>query len=213
MRVGDDAVAIKSGIDWAGRRFGRPSADMLFRRNTFVGRRFAMGSEMSGGIYNITLRDSTLGHPSLTPGHVPSVNLGGASSGVYIKSERGRGGTVAGILVLNVTLLGPTHTPFLFDLHYSDARRPTNASATPRIADVRLRDVLVVNASSSAKPGWAGSFVGLPEAPIEGLELANVTVVAGDSAGHKPSNEAWDCNSVGPIKATDCKPPLPKACW
>jgi hypothetical protein len=59
--VGDDAVAIKSGIDYAGRQFGRPSENMLFRNNVFASKHVSIGSEESGGVRNITITDCVLG--------------------------------------------------------------------------------------------------------------------------------------------------------
>ena len=43
MRVGDDAVAIKSGMDLAGRTFATPAQNMLFRNCTFANKHVSMG--------------------------------------------------------------------------------------------------------------------------------------------------------------------------
>ena len=43
FNVGDDALCVKSGIDWFGRQYARPAKNIMFRRNT-------IGSEMSGGV-------------------------------------------------------------------------------------------------------------------------------------------------------------------
>lgn len=57
IRVGDDAVSIKSGWDQYGVAFGMPSKNIQIRRvvaeNTHG---ISMGSEMSGGISNIKVR-------------------------------------------------------------------------------------------------------------------------------------------------------------
>ena len=42
LDVGDDIVAIKSGIDWLGRQYGRPSRDILIR-NLQVSRIIGVG--------------------------------------------------------------------------------------------------------------------------------------------------------------------------
>jgi len=61
VSVGDDAVAIKSGLNFAGREFAKPSANQVFRDCSFVSETFAIGSEMSGGVFNITVNNRTFG--------------------------------------------------------------------------------------------------------------------------------------------------------
>ena len=51
--VGDDTVAIKSGMDWAGRHFAHPAENILFRNCHFVQNAMAIGSEQSGGVANV----------------------------------------------------------------------------------------------------------------------------------------------------------------
>ena len=85
VAVGDDAVAIKSGIDLAGREFHTPSKDMVFRRCTFATKHVSIGSEESGGVSNITIEDTVLGSVALPPGK-------GNVPGIHLKAERGRGG-------------------------------------------------------------------------------------------------------------------------
>ncbi len=58
---GDDAVAIKSGRDWFGRTFGRPSANVIIRRlSVGTTHGISVGSEMSAGVYNVTFQDITM---------------------------------------------------------------------------------------------------------------------------------------------------------
>ena len=55
LASGDDTVAIKSGLDFFGRRYNRPSRDILFRNiTTGGGYGISIGSEVSGGIINVT---------------------------------------------------------------------------------------------------------------------------------------------------------------
>ena len=76
VRVGDDAVAIKSGIDFAGRAFDRPSQNMLFRNCTFESKHVSIGSEQSGGVRNVTIEDCTLGGLSdSSPAFAPGIHL------------------------------------------------------------------------------------------------------------------------------------------
>eukprot|EP01043_Picozoa_sp_COSAG02_P080491 COSAG02_NODE_19162_length_896_cov_6.226131_2_plen_224_part_01 len=78
----DDGVCMKSGLDGFGLNLGIPSEDVLVQNITCddAGRGgFAIGSEMSGGVRNVTYRNSRLG--------------GGPNSrGINIKPSVGRGG-------------------------------------------------------------------------------------------------------------------------
>jgi len=46
VSVGDNSVAIKSGIDYAGRTFGRPSYNIVMRDSTFVSETWASKFEL-----------------------------------------------------------------------------------------------------------------------------------------------------------------------
>ena len=52
---GDDAIAVKSGIDWLGYTYGRPTRNVLVTDLTVTsGNGIAIGSEQSAGIHNVT---------------------------------------------------------------------------------------------------------------------------------------------------------------
>jgi len=180
VKVGDDAVAIKSGIDFFGRQFGRPSENMLFRSNHFRNGHVALGSEESGGIHNITFLNNILGEEGIT-----------SSAGLDLKAERGRGGHIRNITFDGLHVLGFVKRPITIHMHYSDDRKPTNASATPAFSDITIQNVVVETAQDVT--GWAGSIVGLPESKIERLSLRNVTAkLASGSSSH----EGWQCEYV-----------------
>ena len=140
-------MAVKSGIDWCawtgrlplkpcvrtqardhaciyschrrwGRTFGRPSANVLVQRIT-VGTThgLSIGSEMSGGVNNVTFQDIVVTGAPFTPlcsraallsrtspPHLV-ITLAGASTGIHIKSQRGRGGVVEDILYRNISII------------------------------------------------------------------------------------------------------------
>lgn len=55
--VTDDAICVKSGLDWFGRTYGRPTRDVLVRRcEIAAGAGPTIGSEMSGGVENVSHR-------------------------------------------------------------------------------------------------------------------------------------------------------------
>lgn len=90
---GDDAIAIKSGANQDGWRLHTPTENIVIRRcRVQLGHELvAIGSELSGGIRNVYVRDCTFestGKP---------MNL------IFIKTNRGRGGFVENIHVENIT--------------------------------------------------------------------------------------------------------------
>ena len=78
--TGDDCIAIKAGRDWSGRMVNISTTNVLAEQNVFQqGHGVSIGSETSGWIRNVTIRDS---------------NLDGTALAVRIKTMRGRGGGV-----------------------------------------------------------------------------------------------------------------------
>ncbi|KAM3224495.1 hypothetical protein ACQJBY_057710 [Aegilops geniculata] len=91
ISVGDDAIAIKSGWDQYGIAYGRPSSNILIRNVTvrsLVSAGISIGSEMSGGVANIT---------------VENVRIWDSRRGVRIKTAIGRGGYIRNISYSNIT--------------------------------------------------------------------------------------------------------------
>ncbi|KAL5718970.1 hypothetical protein ACHQM5_011816 [Ranunculus cassubicifolius] len=89
ISTGDDLVAIKSGWDEYGIKYGQKSHDITIRRITgsspFAG--IAIGSETSGGVENILAE------------HITLFNMG---LGIHIKTNSGRGGVIKNITISNV---------------------------------------------------------------------------------------------------------------
>lgn len=59
--TGDDGLCIKSGKDASGRRLGMPTEDVLIENCTVYEAHggFTIGSEMSGGVRNVLVRNCT----------------------------------------------------------------------------------------------------------------------------------------------------------
>ncbi|XP_039004828.1 probable polygalacturonase [Hibiscus syriacus] len=94
ISVGDDAIAIKSGWDQYGIAYGRPSRNILIRNlivRSMVSAGVSIGSEMSGGVYNVT---------------VENVLIWSSRRAVRIKTAVGRGGYVRDITYQNLTFDG-----------------------------------------------------------------------------------------------------------
>ncbi|CAI9113828.1 OLC1v1014513C2 [Oldenlandia corymbosa var. corymbosa] len=91
ISVGDDAVAIKSGWDQYGIAYGRPSTNILIRNlivRSKISAGVSIGSEMSGGVSNIT---------------VQNLLVWNSKRGIRIKTSAGRGGYVRDITYQNLT--------------------------------------------------------------------------------------------------------------
>lgn len=58
---GDDGIAVKSGMDAAGIAFGVPTTNVLVEHSKFrFSHGLSIGSEVSGGIANVTFRHNAL---------------------------------------------------------------------------------------------------------------------------------------------------------
>ncbi|XP_058078700.1 probable polygalacturonase [Magnolia sinica] len=91
ISVGDDGIAIKSGWDQYGIAYGRPSSNIHIRNlvvQSTVSAGLSIGSEMSGGVSNIT---------------VENLLVWDSKRAVRIKTSPGRGGYVRHISFRNLT--------------------------------------------------------------------------------------------------------------
>ncbi len=98
----DDSICVKSGRDADGLRVNRVCENVTIQNcKLYAGAGITLGSETSGGIRNITIRDSY---------------YEGTGNGFRIKSARTRGGVLENILVENLTMVNVKHTfSFLLD--------------------------------------------------------------------------------------------------
>ena len=158
---GDDAIAIKSGIDYLGRTYGRATRDVLITGLVVEGGNgIAVGSEQSGGVGPNVTFDGVL---------VSTRRLGlPIKHGPYMKSQRGRGGLASGVAFNNVRVEGAGFAIGL-TLDYHRGLPPTNASATPRYAGVTFANF------SSEGCAQSFSFAGLNDSAITGVALRNVS--------------------------------------
>lgn len=92
ISVGDDGIAIKSGWDQYGIKYGKPSTNIVIRNlviRSLVSAGVSIGSEMSGGVSNVT---------------VENIYIWDSRRGIRIKTAPGRGGYVKNITYRNITL-------------------------------------------------------------------------------------------------------------
>ncbi len=157
LDVGDDAICLKSGKDEAGRKRGIPTENVVVRDcRVFHGHGgFVVGSEMSGGVSNVSVADC---------------QFIGTDVGLRFKSTRGRGGVVKNIYIDNVNMLDISGDAITFDLYYWVKNAPKEIppvdETTPQFRDI------TINGITSVSSGKALKFNGLPEMPIENITVS-----------------------------------------
>jgi polygalacturonase len=149
--TGDDCIAIKSGRDQDGWRVGQASENIVVRDCDFNSLKAALclGSEMSGGVRNVFLRD---------------VRVGKTFTGIYFKTNLDRGGSIRRVRIRDVPI-GEAEIFINFTTAYQGYR---GGQHPPDVGDVRIENVTC----GAAKTGIR--IVGVPEAPIRDVTLRNV---------------------------------------
>ena len=172
--AGDDGICIKSGKDADGRRRGRPCENVVVDGCTvFAGHGgFVVGSEMSGGVRNISVKDC---------------QFVGTDVGLRFKSTRGRGGIVENIFIDGVSMTDIATYALTFNMYYggksvaealadSTQQQKTDTvpvtEETPIFRNIDIRNVVCHNA------GYAMEFNGLPEMPIDSINLNDIFILA-----------------------------------
>lgn len=158
FNTGDDCICMKSGMNEDGWRVGKPTENVVVRYNrTAVGHGGAVfGSDMSGGIRNV---------------YVHSCIFDGTDVGIRLKSTRGRGGVVEQLWFDNIDMNDIGGEAIQITTAYR-AWMGTAEGQAPTFRDLSFRNINVSGARQAI------TVEGLPEAPIQGLRLANVAIVA-----------------------------------
>ena len=172
--AGDDGICIKSGKDKDGRKRGMPCENVVVDGCTvFAGHGgFVVGSEMSGGVKNISVKNC---------------QFVGTDVGLRFKSTRGRGGIVENIFIDGISMSDISTYALTFNMYYggksvaealADGDNNQEVAAvpvteeTPIFRNIDIRNVICHHA------GFAMEFNGLPEMPIDGINLENIYITA-----------------------------------
>ena len=170
--VGDDGICIKSGKDADGRRRGVPTSNLIVAGCTVYHGHggFVVGSEMSGGVNNVLVRDC---------------RFLGTDVGLRFKSTRGRGGVVEGIHIEKIYMTDIVTDAILFDLFYNGKSAVENQGkdggssvafkvdeTTPAFRDIHIKDITCAGADR------AMFFNGLPEMPVKGIDIRNCMITS-----------------------------------
>ncbi|GAB5365133.1 hypothetical protein AAMO2058_001030700 [Amorphochlora amoebiformis] len=193
ISTGDDCIAIKSGWDCYGVHYGRPTKNVYIRNVTAVvshhsAGSFSIGSEMSGGISNVLIVNST---------------ALGDGDGLHLKTSRTRGGYIRHIIFENILIDGSDKVSLNIGENYGSVNPECGASwdpPVPVIDDIQFRNVRIAQ-----HPDTPFKFQGLSELPITRLLLVNVTTEDGQGK--------FDCNyvsgkfeNVSPLPCKEIKP-------
>ena len=162
FNCGDDCIAIKSGKGADGLRINVPSENILIENCTLNIRYGAItiGSEMTGGVRNVFVRNCTIGSPNLY-------------FGLYIKTNSVRGGFAENIYLRDLEISNLTKEVVSCNFYRSEG---DVGPLTPRVRNVELRNVNVGHARN------AFSIFGYPRSPIQDFRLIDCTYTSIDAA-------------------------------
>lgn len=153
--AGDDGICMKGGAGQSGVNAG-PCRDILIQNNTVYHAHggFVIGSEFSGGMQNIVVRNN---------------RFSGTDTGLRFKSSQGRGGKTEQIFISDIVMTDIRGEAIVFECTYFDnkvnAGKKKASSAevkadpfTPEFTDIHIKNVICRGAKTAVK---AHGLVGL----------------------------------------------------
>ncbi len=147
--TGDDDIVIKSG-----------GHNVLIEDCKIAhGHGISIGSETTVGVNHMLVRRCT---------------FDGSDNGIRIKSMRGAGGLVENIRHTEIPMKDVAN-PITIQLNYVDNNRP-NLKGDPRKIPA-IRDILIDHVTATDARN-AGVIIGLPDSPIRGLTVEDVSITA-----------------------------------
>ncbi|MFO7657130.1 MAG: glycoside hydrolase family 28 protein [Bacteroidales bacterium] len=157
--VNDDCISIKSGKDEDGRRVNRPTEEILIEKCRF---RYghggvAMGSEMSGGIRNVMIRDCVMEADNWAP--------------IRFKSQPSRGGVVENITFRDI-VLNNTRKAFEFNMEW----RMVPPVMPPSDPLPVVRNITIMNVNGTVNT--VGDMHGLKDSPIQNVSFKDCNIFA-----------------------------------
>jgi polygalacturonase len=157
--VNDDCISIKSGKDADGLRVNRPAEDIVIENSHFAYGHggVAMGSETSGGIRNVEVRNCVSDSGNWAP--------------IRFKTQPSRGGVVENITYRDMKL-HETRQAFEFNLEW----RMVPPIAPPAKVLPVVRNVRIINVSGDVAS--VGIIHGLADSPIRDIHFENCEITA-----------------------------------
>lgn len=173
--LGDDCIAVKSGKIYMGRKYKVPSENILIRQCLMENGHGAvtLGSEMAGGILNLTVEDCVFRH---------------TDRGLRVKTRRGRGkDAVLNNIIFRNLELDHVMTPLVVNSFYfcdPDGKTTYVQSREPYPVDDRtpsIKKLVFENMRCTNCHVAAAYFDGLPEQKIEEIVMRNISVSYAES--------------------------------
>lgn len=156
FNTGDDCIAIKSGKNPEGYYIGKPSKNIFISDCNFIdGHSIAIGSEMSGGVNNVVIRDC---------------NSGNLRYGLQVKATKDRGGYVTGIKVSNCML---SRITVFTSVDYNNDGEP--APELPFIRDLEFTNIDMSKANTKEAVIFVDGFEGIGNY-TGNIKFTNVTI-------------------------------------
>ncbi|XP_030532904.2 probable polygalacturonase [Rhodamnia argentea] len=171
---GDDCIAIKSGWDEYGIKFGMPTRHVIIRRLTCISpdsATIALGSEMSGGIQDVRAED------------IMAINT---QSGVRIKTAPGRGAYVKDIFAKGMTMKTMKYVFWMTGAYNSHPDPGYDPKALPVIQGINYRDIMASNVTYSAR------LEGIKGDPFTGICISNVHI----ELSEERKKLQWNCTDI-----------------
>lgn len=167
--VGDDCIAVKSGKIYMGRKYKRPSENIMIRQCLMEDGHGAvtLGSEMAGGVINLTVEDCVFSR---------------TDRGLRVKTRRGRGeDAIINNIVFRNLELDHVMTPLVVNsFYFCDPDGRTNYVQSREIFPVdektpSIKKLVFENMTCTNCHVAAAYFEGLPEQKIEEIVMRNIS--------------------------------------
>lgn len=156
FETGDDCIAIKSGLDADGWRVNRPSENIVVRNCVMkMGHSgVAVGSEMSGGVRDVLIRDSSFKN---------------IDYGFRIKTLKGRGGFIKNIRMENIEMDNIIDTAVQVSMDYPSYTIIPQTDKLPVVRNVYFSNV------KGSDIGQAIELEGLSRQPLENIVFSDIS--------------------------------------
>jgi len=170
ISVGDDGIAIKSGLNERGIQFGMPSQNIHLHDLHIQSKTVAIGTEMSGGVHDVLVENIVMGDSR------PENDW----YAILIKSMSGRGGVISNVTFRNITTAPNAtenrYTPFIYvttDSHFGGAGDFSHSSGM----DTYFRNITfeAFDIGSTKAVAKIEGLRNIPDA-IDGLVLRDIKV-------------------------------------
>lgn len=151
---GDDAIVIKSGLDYDGWKQNRPSRHIVIQNSQVIrgNAGVTIGSEMSGGVEDVLVKN---------------MRFRNVDTGIRLKTLRGRGGYVRNIRYENIDMRDLAEDAVQLDMKYKYATLKSESDAIPEVSNISLKNIFVRETNRAFRVG------GREDMPIRNLSIEN----------------------------------------